>query len=151
MRKLILAGFIGNDAIVNDLPSGNMQVINFNVATTDKFKDETRTTWVRCSRFTNNVAISPYLKKGTYVIVQGRAEVETYTDQNQQTHAVLKCIVDEIEFGGAKNESSESSNVPSTPTRDTSNAVANNEEAQPNQNSQTPPVGNGEEETDLPF
>jgi single-strand DNA-binding protein len=106
MRKLILAGFLGNDATVNDLPSGNMQVINFSIATTDKFKEETRTTWVRCSRFTNNVSISPYLKKGTYVIVQGRAEVETYQDQNQQTHAVLKCIVDEIEFGGAKTETS---------------------------------------------
>jgi single-strand DNA-binding protein len=106
MRKLILAGFLGNDATVNDLPSGNMQVINFSIATTDKFKEETRTTWVRCSRFTNNVAISPYLKKGTYVIVQGRAEVETYQAQNQQTHAVLKCIVDEIEFGGAKTETS---------------------------------------------
>lgn len=105
MRKLIVAGFIGNDAAVNDLPSGTMQVINFSIATTDKFKEETRTTWVRCSRFTNNVAISPYLKKGTYVIVTGRAEVESYVDQNQQNHTVLKCIVEEIEFGGAKNES----------------------------------------------
>ena len=37
-----MAGFLGNDAQVNDLPSGNMQVINFNVATTDKFKEETK-------------------------------------------------------------------------------------------------------------
>jgi single-strand DNA-binding protein len=148
MRKLILAGFIGNDATVNDLPSGNMQVINFNIATTDKFKEETRTTWVRCSRFTNNVAISPYLKKGTYVIVTGRAEVETYTDQNQQTHAVLKCIVDEIEFGGAKTESSDGGNAqpqaqapqPQTPTP-SSDATAN-----------IPNVSNnGEEHDDLPF
>lgn len=104
MRKIIVAGFLGNDAQVNDLPSVNMQVINFNVATTDKFKEETKTVWVKCSRFTNNVAISPYLKKGTYVIVTGRAEVEQYQDQNGQTRSVLKCIVDEIEFGGAKND-----------------------------------------------
>lgn len=104
MRKIIVAGFLGNDAQVNDLPSGNMQVINFNVATTDKFKEEIKTVWVKCSRFTNNVAISPYLKKGTYVIVTGRAEVEQYQDQNGQTKSVLKCIVDEIEFGGAKND-----------------------------------------------
>lgn len=106
MRKIIVAGFLGADAQVNDLPSGNMQVINFNVATTDKFKEETKTVWVKCSRFTNNVAISPYLKKGTYVIVSGRAEIEQYQDQNGQTKSVLKCIVDEIEFGGAKNENS---------------------------------------------
>ena len=106
MRKIIIAGFIGNDATVNDLPSGSMQVINFNVATTDKFKEEAKTVWVKCSRFTNNVAISPYLKKGTYVIVSGRAEIEQYQDQQGQTKSVLKCIVDEIEFGGAKNENS---------------------------------------------
>lgn len=146
MRKLILAGFIGNDAIVNDLPSGNMQVINFNIATTDKFKEETRTTWVRCSRFTNNVAISPYLKKGTYVIVQGRAEVETYTDQNQQTHAVLKCIVDEIEFGGAKTESADGGNT--QPQAQQPQSSAPSSEA----TTDIPNVGsNSEEHDDLPF
>lgn len=150
MRKLIIAGFIGNDAQVNDLPSGNMQVINFNVATTDKFKEETRTTWVRCSRFTNNVAIAPYLKKGTYVIVQGRAEVETYTDQNQQTHAVLKCIVDEIEFGGAKTESSESTNAPQQQPQ--TSAPAQNIEQNAVANTNILNVGtNGEEHDDLPF
>jgi len=145
MRKLIIAGFLGNDATVNDLPSGTMQVINFSIATTDKFKEETRTTWVRCSRFTNNVAISPYLKKGTYVIVQGRAEVETYTDQNQQTHAVLKCIVDEIEFGGAKNDS----------TENTSATQAQAPQAQPpapSSEGTLPPATSKEEEDDnLPF
>lgn len=145
MRKLIIAGFIGNDAMVNDLPSGTMQVINFSIATTDKFKEETRTTWVRCSRFTNNVAISPYLKKGTYVIVQGRAEVETYTDQNQQTHAVLKCIVDDIEFGGAKNDSAENTSAPQQAPQ----TPAPSSDASPN----IPNVGSNvdEEETDLPF
>ena len=141
MRKLILAGFLGNDATVNDLPSGNMQVINFSISTTDKFKEETRTTWVRCSRFTNNVAISPYLKKGTYVIVQGRAEVETYQDQNQQTHAVLKCIVDEIEFGGAKTETS--SNGANAAPQATTDA-----QPQPSPPSETQ---GSEEEPDLPF
>jgi single-strand DNA-binding protein len=141
MRKLILAGFLGNDATVNDLPSSNMQVINFSIATTDKFKEETRITWVRCSRFTNNVSISPYLKKGTYVIVQGRAEVETYQDQNQQTHAVLKCIVDEIEFGGAKTETS-SNGANATPQAATV--------AQP-QPSPSPTAQGSEEADDLPF
>lgn len=144
MRKLIIAGFIGNDATVNDLPSGNMQVINFSIATTDKFKEETRTTWVRCSRFTNNVAISPYLKKGTYVIVQGRAEVETYTDQNQQTHAVLKCIVDEIEFGGAKNDSAE--NTTTTQQAPQPQNTSPNPEQVPNAN-----IGNEDDGDRLPF
>lgn len=141
MRKLIVAGFLGNDATVNDLPNGTMQVINFSVATTDKFKEETRTTWVRCCRFTNNVAISPYLKKGTYVIVQGRAEVETYTDQNQQTHSALKCIVDEIEFGGAKTETTTNAPQPQSQAQRPHNSFAD----EPNK------IAPEDDESDLPF
>ena len=148
MRKLTLAGFIGNDASVNDLPSGTTQVINFNIATTDKYKDETRTTWVRCSRFTNNVSIAPYLKKGTYVIVQGRAEVETYTDQNQQNHAVLKCIVDEIEFGGAKAENSTTGQAPLQ-----TQPSSQHQENPPSANSEFAHTANlkQDEHDDLPF
>jgi single stranded DNA-binding protein len=136
MRKIIVAGFLGNDAQVNDLPSGNMQVINFNVATTDNFKEEIKTVWVKCSRFTNNVAISPYLKKGTYVIVTGRAEVEQYQDQSGQTKSVLKCIVDEIKFGGAKSDNqSNDQHQQSTPQSE------NNPQKNPKE----------EEHDDLPF
>jgi len=38
MRKLIISGYIGADAQVADLPSGT-QVINFNVAVSEKIKD----------------------------------------------------------------------------------------------------------------
>jgi single-strand DNA-binding protein len=98
MKKLIIAGFIGNDAEVKDLTNG--QVINFNVAVSEKIKEETKTTWFKCARFTNNVAIAPYLKKGTYVIVEGKPDVETYQNANGETVANLKCIVDNIHFGG---------------------------------------------------
>jgi single-strand DNA-binding protein len=136
MRKIIVAGFIGNDAQVNDLPSGNMQVINFNVATTDKFKEETKTVWVKCSRFTNNIAISPYLKKGTYVIVTGRAEVEQYQDQSGQTKSVLKCIVDEIEFGGAKSDNQSNEQPQQSAPQSENNAQTNPKE---------------DDDSDLPF
>lgn len=104
MKKLIIAGFVGNDAEVKDLPSGT-QVINFNLAVTEKVKDEYKTTWFKCARFTNNVAIAPYLKKGTYLIVEGRPDVETYVNAQGTTVANLKCIVDNIHFGGNKSES----------------------------------------------
>jgi len=112
MRKLIISGYIGADAQIADLPSGT-QVINFNVAVSEKIKDsqEYKTTWFRCARFANNVSIAPYLKKGTYVIVEGKPDIETYVDQQGVTKANLKCIVSEIHFGGSsKNE--ESTNAP---------------------------------------
>jgi len=104
MKKLIIAGFLGNDAEVKDLQSGT-QVINFSLAVTEKIKDEQKTTWFKCARFTNNISIAPYLKKGAYLIVEGRPDVETYVNNSGETVATLKCIVDNIHFGGnSKNE-----------------------------------------------
>lgn len=112
MRKLTIAGYIGADAQAADLPSG-MQVINFNVAVSEKIKDTSdyKTTWFRCARFSNNVSIAPYLKKGTFVIVEGKPDIETYVDQQGVTKANLKCIVSEIHFGGnSKNDESANAN-----------------------------------------
>jgi len=117
MRKLTIAGYIGADAQVADLPSGT-QVINFNVAVSEKIKDTSdyKTTWFRCARFSNNVSIAPYLKKGTFVIVEGKPDIETYIDQQGVTKANLKCIVSEIHFGGnSKND--ESANTTSEPQK----------------------------------
>jgi len=144
MRKLTIAGYIGADAQVADLPSGT-QVINFNVAVSEKIKDTSdyKTTWFRCARFGNNVSIAPYLKKGTYVIVEGKPDIETYVDQQGVTKANLKCIVSEIHFAGnSKNE--ESANNASEPKR---------EYPQSNQPNSfvDEPKGPTEEESDLPF
>lgn len=141
MRKLTIAGYIGADAQVADLPSGT-QVINFNVAVSEKIKDTSdyKTTWFKCARFANNVSIAPYLKKGTFVIVEGKPDIETYVDNQGVTKANLKCIVSEIHFGGnSKNEE-----------------TTNNYHAQPRQEypqaNQTNSFVDGPEENDnLPF
>ena len=149
MKKLIISGYIGNDAQVADLPSGT-QVINFNVAVSQKIKDssEYKTTWFRCARFTNNVAIAPYLKKGTYVIVEGVPDIETYTDQQGVTKANLKCIVNEIHFAGnSKNEQSDNSTPAPEPQKPFT--AAN----QPNSfvDKQHENASEQEEHDDLPF
>jgi len=145
MRKLIISGYLGADAQVADLPSGT-QVINFNVAVSEKIKDsqEYKTTWFRCARFANNVSIAPYLKKGTYVIVEGKPDIETYVDQQGVTKANLKCIVSEIHFGGnSKNE--ESSNAPTTQTSPKEYPQANQTNSFVDVTEQNP------EHDDLPF
>lgn len=45
MQQMTLVGHIGNDAEVKDL--GNIQVINFSVAVTEKVKEEKVTTWYK--------------------------------------------------------------------------------------------------------
>lgn len=96
MQQLIIVGHLGEDAQVKDL--GTTQVINFSVAVTDKVKDEKITTWYRCAYFTNNVAIAPYLTKGSLIGVNGKPELETYASPDGSTKANLKCLVKEIKL-----------------------------------------------------
>lgn len=96
MQQLILVGHIGDDCQVKDL--GTTQVINFNLACTDKVRDEKVTTWYKCAYFTNNVAIATYLTKGSLIGVTGKPELETYVGSDGVAKANLKCNVKEIKL-----------------------------------------------------
>jgi len=74
MIKLQVIGNLGKDCVTNTVNGKN--VINFNVAHTEKFKDgsgqqKEKTTWVECAYWTERTGIAPYLKKGTQVYVEG--------------------------------------------------------------------------------
>lgn len=103
MIKLQIIGNLGHDATVKQLESGK-SVIGFSVAHTEKYRkgdqQETKTTWVKCSWFTDRTAIIPYLKKGTKVYVEGKPEIEMYQDKNGGTQCNLKMIVRECELQG---------------------------------------------------
>lgn len=94
MQQLTLAGFIGNDAEIKDL--GSTQVINFSLAVTKKVKKERVTIWYKCAQFTNNVALAPWLTKGSFVSVTGEPSVEAYIGSDGQARATVKCIIKEI-------------------------------------------------------
>jgi len=93
MIKLQVIGHLGKDATTNQVNGKN--VINFNVAHTEKFKDSNgnqkeKTTWVECSYWSDN-RISAYMKKGTQVYVEGTPEVRTYP-KNDGTQGVSLSI-----------------------------------------------------------
>jgi single-strand DNA-binding protein len=106
-QKILIIGNIGNDAIVKDLPS--TQVIQFNVATSESWTNKatnekvTKTTWFQCQSFTNNVAVAPYLKKGTQVMVEGKADNRAYINDRNEIIVVNGIKVDSIKLLGAKN------------------------------------------------
>ena len=82
MIKLQVIGNLGKDCVTNTVNGKN--VINFNVAHTEKFKDSTgqqkeKTTWVECAYWTDRMGIAPYLKKGTQVYTEGTPEVRSFT------------------------------------------------------------------------
>ena len=103
MIKLQIIGNMGQDAQTNTLQNGK-PVINFSVASTEKYKNESKTTWVKCAYFTERTGLLPYLKKGTKVFVDGSGELETYTDNNGVQRSAIKCVVSFIQLLGGQPE-----------------------------------------------
>lgn len=113
MIKLLVIGHLGKDCMTNVVNGKN--VINFNVAHSEKFKDSSgiareRTTWVECAYWTDRTAIAPYLKKGTQVYVEGTPDVRSYPKNDGTTGVALSLRVLNVQLlGGKSPESSASS------------------------------------------
>ncbi|HEY4151517.1 MAG TPA: single-stranded DNA-binding protein [Chitinophagaceae bacterium] len=107
MIKLQVIGNLGKDCVTNAVNGKN--VINFNVAHTEKFKDaqgnqKDKTIWVECAYWTDRVGIAPYLKKGTQVYVEGSPEVRTYQKTDGSTAASLTLRVFSVQLLGTRGE-----------------------------------------------
>lgn len=81
MFRTDVIGLIGKDAVLNEV--NGKKVINFNVAFTEKFKDQlgieqSKTTWLHCNWWTEKTGILSHLKKGQKVLVSGKPEVRIY-------------------------------------------------------------------------
>ncbi len=112
MIKLQIIGNLGKDCIVKEVNGKN--VINFSVAHTEKFKDSTgaqreRTTWVECAFWTDRTAISPYLKKGQLVFVEGSPDAEGYMNKENQAAATLRMRVRDVQLLGGRTENNQGS------------------------------------------
>lgn len=103
----MVIGNLGKDCIVNTVNGKN--VINFNVAHTEKFKDSTgaqreKTTWVECAYWTDRTGIAPYLKKGTQVYAEGTPEVRTYQTNDGKSGASLSLRVQSVQLLGSRTD-----------------------------------------------
>jgi len=110
MIKLQIIGNLGRDCMVKEVSGKN--VINFNVAHTERYKDsqgvlKERTTWVECAYWTDKTAISPYLQKGQMVFVEGAPEADAYMNKENQAAATLRLRVSNIQLLGNKNSNNE--------------------------------------------
>jgi single-strand DNA-binding protein len=126
MIKLQVIGNLGKDCVTNAVNGKN--VINFNVAHTEKYKDsqgnqKDKTVWVDCAYWTERTGIAPYLRKGTQVYVEGTPEVRTYAKNDGTTGASLTLRVLSVQLlgnkgegaaGGASGSYSSGSSVPAT-------------------------------------
>lgn len=114
MLKISLIGRLGQDAVVNTVNGKN--VINFSVATSEKFKNQNgedvdKVSWTSCAYWTERLNLLPFLKKGTLVYLEGKPEAKTYV--NGSTNATLPqlharvSILQLLSSGTNKNETEE--------------------------------------------
>lgn len=127
----MVIGNLGKDCIVNTVNGKN--VINFNVAHTEKFKDSTgaqreKTTWVECAYWTDRTGIAPYLKKGTQVYAEGTPEVRTYQTNDGKSGASLSLRVQSVQLLGSRADGLNAGGQPQERSYQTSNgsSYANN-------------------------
>ena len=87
VNKVILVGNLGADPTMRSTSSGTA-VVNFNVATSETFKNkngekETRTEWHRVVAWARLAEIcNEYLKKGKQVYIEGRLQTRSWDDQS---------------------------------------------------------------------
>lgn len=111
MIKLQIVGNLGGDCIVKEVNGKN--VINFNVAHTEKFKDaqgnlKERTTWVNCAYWTDRTAVAQYLKRGKQVYAEGSPEADGYLNKENQPAATLRMRVQNLQLLGGGDGASQS-------------------------------------------
>lgn len=146
MIKLQVIGNLGKDCLTNTVNGKN--VINFNVAHTEKFRDaqgnqKDKTIWVDCAYWTERTGIAPYLKKGTQVYVEGSPEVRTYPKNDGSTGASLTLRVFNVQLLGSR---------PSENTGTAYSGSDNNYSSQTNSNQSVPSAADITEPIDdLPF
>lgn len=107
MIKLQVIGNLGKDCVVNNVNGKN--VINFNVAHTEKFKDaqgvqKDKTVWVECAYWTERTAVAPYLKKGTMVYAEGQPDIRSYTTKDGGQGTSLSLRVSMVQLLGGRGE-----------------------------------------------
>lgn len=134
MIKLQIIGNLGADCITKEINGKN--VINFNVAHSEKFKDsqgiqKEKTTWVNCAYWTDRTAVAQYLLKGKTVYAEGFPEVDQYTNKEGQPSVTLRMRVMNLQLlgGNTENQGSNAGNVSyagsaPAPTQRMENSVA---------------------------
>ncbi len=94
-NRITIVGNLGRDPETRTLPSGDT-VADFTVATTERRRNgdggtQETTTWFRASAFGKlGETAQQYLRKGSYVYIDGTLTLREYTDREGQTRQSLE-------------------------------------------------------------
>jgi len=109
LNKMTIIGHLGRDPEVRTTNSG-MSVTNFSVAVTEKSKGEEKTLWFKVITFDSLANIcGEYLKKGRQVYIEGRLQLDEWTDRDGKTRTSLEIVANSMVMLGSGNGTSTSS------------------------------------------
>ena len=99
MNNITIAGNVGRDGELRQV--GEYTVLSFPVASTKKVKGEERTTWFDCSLWGKRAqSLSPYIVKGTRVVVVGEVSLDVYKKQDGTQGAKISVNVNDVTLMG---------------------------------------------------
>ena len=105
MNKHMIIGRLGADPVLNYTKKDGQPVVNFNVATNEKWKDkksgnpQERTQWHRVVCFGGRAeTIAKYLHKGAKVYVEGRSQTQEWVDKEGIKRKNTEILLQDFEF-----------------------------------------------------
>ena len=90
---------------------GGTAVTRFTIAVDRRTKDN-KTDFIRCTAFKGTAEfISKYFRKGQMIAVNGRLQIEDYTDNDGNKRTAANIIAENVFFCGSKNDSSKAQDI----------------------------------------
>lgn len=109
LNRCIVTGHLGKDP--ETTPAGSSTVTKFSLAVNDRWKDDAgekqeRVNWLQIAVFNGNGGnVSPYLKKGAHVLVEGSLRTSEWDDkQTGQKRYGFEIIASQVLFLTPKGE-----------------------------------------------
>ena len=120
INKAIIVGNLAADPELRYTPSG-AAVANFNIATTEKWKDkdgqsQERTEWHRIILWSRQAEIAKeYLHKGSSVYIEGRIQNRSYEDKDGVKKYISEIVGQRMQFLGGRGGGPSTNGAPSEP------------------------------------
>jgi single-strand DNA-binding protein len=147
-NKITLIGNLGRDPELRYTPQGDA-VCDFSVAVNDRKRDKAGewqdvTTWFKVTLWGKKAEnASKYLTKGRKAYVEGRLQLEEWTDRDGNTRHTLTVQGSEVQFLDGRNEGGEADHAPDNSYSAPSGSSSNDNFTQETKSSAT--------DDDIPF
>lgn len=116
MNRVVLLGRLTRDPEIRySGQDQNMAVARYTLAVDRKYKREGEQSadFIQCVTFGKSAEFAEkYLQKGTKIAIAGRIQTGSYKDQEGRTIYTTDVVVEEHDFAGAKNETTNDTQEP---------------------------------------